>query len=56
MPKMRAAQIARPGWPFEIVERAIPQPDADWVRTGVQACGICHNDSLVKEGHLPGLH
>ena len=31
MPKMRAAQIARPGWPFEIVERPILQPDADWV-------------------------
>jgi D-arabinose 1-dehydrogenase-like Zn-dependent alcohol dehydrogenase len=21
----------------------------------VQACGICHSDSLVKEGHWPGL-
>jgi D-arabinose 1-dehydrogenase-like Zn-dependent alcohol dehydrogenase len=55
MPKMRAALIARPAGPFEIVEREIPQPGAGWVRIKVQACGICHSDSLVKEGHWPGL-
>src|SRR6266581_4310457 len=55
MPKMRAAQIARPNGPFELVEREIPQPSAGWVRIKVQACGICHSDSLVKEGHWPGL-
>jgi D-arabinose 1-dehydrogenase-like Zn-dependent alcohol dehydrogenase len=55
MPKMRVAQIAKPGGPFEIVEREIPQPAAGWVRIKVQACGICHSDSLVKEGHWPGL-
>jgi D-arabinose 1-dehydrogenase-like Zn-dependent alcohol dehydrogenase len=55
MPKMRAAQIVRPGGPFEIVEREIPQPGAGQVRIKVQACGICHSDSLVKEGHWPGL-
>ena len=52
---MRAAQIARPGGPFEIVERDIPNPAAGQVRIRVQACGICHSDSLVKEGHWPGL-
>ncbi len=52
---MRAAQIARASGPFEIVEREIPQPAAGWVRVKVQACGICHSDSLVKEGHWPGL-
>jgi D-arabinose 1-dehydrogenase-like Zn-dependent alcohol dehydrogenase len=55
MQKMRAAQIARPGGPLEIVEREIPQPGAGWVRIKVQACGICHSDSLVKDGHWPGL-
>ena len=55
MPKMRAAQVARPGGPFEIVERDIPEPGAGWVRIRVQACGICHSDTMVKEGHLPGL-
>jgi D-arabinose 1-dehydrogenase-like Zn-dependent alcohol dehydrogenase len=51
---MRAAQIARPGGSFEIVERPIPDPAPGWVRIKVQACGICHSDSLVKEGHWPG--
>jgi D-arabinose 1-dehydrogenase-like Zn-dependent alcohol dehydrogenase len=55
MPVMRAAQIARPTGPFEIVERPIPQPEAGWVRIKVQACGVCHSDSLVKEGLWPGL-
>src|SRR5438309_986533 len=55
MPKMRAAQIARPNGPFEIVERQIPQPAPGWVRIKVQACGICHSDSLTKEGAWPGL-
>jgi len=55
MPKMHAAQIARPGGAFELVEREIPEPAAGWVRVKVAACGICHSDSLVKEGHWPGL-
>jgi D-arabinose 1-dehydrogenase-like Zn-dependent alcohol dehydrogenase len=55
MPKMRAAQIARAGGPFELVERELPQPGAGWVRIKVQACGIRHSDSAVKEGHWPGL-
>jgi D-arabinose 1-dehydrogenase-like Zn-dependent alcohol dehydrogenase len=55
MPVMRAAQIARPNGPFEIVERPIPQPETDWVRIKVQACGVCHSDSLVKEGLWPGI-
>jgi D-arabinose 1-dehydrogenase-like Zn-dependent alcohol dehydrogenase len=55
MPKMRAAQVVRPGGPFELVERELPQPGAGWVRIKVQACGICHSDSAVKEGHWPAL-
>jgi D-arabinose 1-dehydrogenase-like Zn-dependent alcohol dehydrogenase len=52
---MRAAQVKTPGGPIEIVELPIPEPPADWVRIKVQACGVCHSDSLVKEGHLPGM-
>jgi D-arabinose 1-dehydrogenase-like Zn-dependent alcohol dehydrogenase len=55
MPTMRAAQIIAPGRPFEIVERPIPEPSAGWVRIKVQACGICHSDSLVKDGLWPGI-
>jgi D-arabinose 1-dehydrogenase-like Zn-dependent alcohol dehydrogenase len=53
--KMRAVQISAPGGPFEMVERDIPEPGPKDVRIKVQACGICHSDSLVKEGHWPGL-
>ena len=56
MSKMRAVQVSRPNGPFEIVERVIPQPGAGLVRIKVQACGICHSDSLTKEGTFPGLH
>jgi D-arabinose 1-dehydrogenase-like Zn-dependent alcohol dehydrogenase len=55
MPKMRAAQVARPGGPFELVERDLPQPGAGWVRIKVQACGIWQSDSAVKEEHWPRL-
>jgi D-arabinose 1-dehydrogenase-like Zn-dependent alcohol dehydrogenase len=53
--KMRAIQVPRPGGPFEIVQREIPQPGPASVRIKVQACGICHSDSLTKEGHFPGI-
>src|SRR5258706_2551871 len=55
MTTMRVAQITRPGGAFEIVERQIPEPAAGQVRIKVQACGICHSDSLVKEGQWPGI-
>jgi D-arabinose 1-dehydrogenase-like Zn-dependent alcohol dehydrogenase len=55
MVTMRVVQVARPNGPFEIVERPIPEPAAGSVRIKVQACGICHSDSLVKEGALPGI-
>ena len=52
---MRAVQVTRPNGPLELVEREIPQPGPGMVRIKVQACGVCHSDSLVKEGHWPGL-
>ena len=52
---MRAVQVARAGGPLELVERPIPQPAAGEVRIKVQACGVCHSDSLVKEGQMPGI-
>jgi D-arabinose 1-dehydrogenase-like Zn-dependent alcohol dehydrogenase len=50
MPKMRAVQIAGPKAPLELVEREIPEPGPGSVRIKVLACGICHSDTLVKEG------
>src|SRR4029450_2690198 len=53
--KMRAVKVPRGGGPLELVERDIPEPERDWVRVKVQACGVCHSDSLVKEGLWPGI-
>ena len=55
MKAMRVVQVSRPKGPLEIVERPIPDPPAGWVRIKVLACGICHSDSLTKEGALPGI-
>jgi D-arabinose 1-dehydrogenase-like Zn-dependent alcohol dehydrogenase len=55
MAMMRVAQVSRPKGPFEIVERQIPEPGAGSVRIKVQACGICHSDSIVKDGMFPGI-
>jgi D-arabinose 1-dehydrogenase-like Zn-dependent alcohol dehydrogenase len=56
MATMRVAQVSRPKGPFEIAERPIPEPGAGTVRIKVLACGICHSDSITKEGLFPGIH
>jgi D-arabinose 1-dehydrogenase-like Zn-dependent alcohol dehydrogenase len=55
MPKMKVAQVPKPGADFEIVEREIPQPGPGAVRIRVQVCGICHSDSVTKDGLFPGI-
>jgi D-arabinose 1-dehydrogenase-like Zn-dependent alcohol dehydrogenase len=55
MPKMRAVQVARAGGPLEIVEREIPEPGSGFVRIKVQACGVCHSDTVTKDGLFPGI-
>jgi D-arabinose 1-dehydrogenase-like Zn-dependent alcohol dehydrogenase len=52
---MRVVQVARPNAPFQIVERPIPEPGAGMVRIKVLACGICHSDSVTKDGLFPGI-
>ena len=55
MPLMKAMQISKPGGDFELVQKEIPAPKENEVRLKVQACGICHGDAVVKEGHFPGI-
>jgi propanol-preferring alcohol dehydrogenase len=52
---MRVVQVTAPGGPLELVEREIPAPGAGFVRIKVQACGICHSDSVTKDGVWPGI-
>jgi D-arabinose 1-dehydrogenase-like Zn-dependent alcohol dehydrogenase len=55
MAKMRAVEVRNPKGPLELVEREIPEPVPGTVRIKVEACGICHSDSLTKEGLWPGI-
>lgn len=52
---MKAIQVSSAGGALQLVDREIPAPKPDWVRIRVQACGVCHSDSLMKEGYWPGL-
>ena len=53
--KMRSIQVSKPKGPLEMVEKDIPEPGPRHVRIKVQACGICHTDSLMKDGLFPGI-
>jgi D-arabinose 1-dehydrogenase-like Zn-dependent alcohol dehydrogenase len=50
---MRSVQVTKPKGHFEIVEQEIGSTRQ--VRIKVQACGICHGDSITKEGLFPGI-
>jgi D-arabinose 1-dehydrogenase-like Zn-dependent alcohol dehydrogenase len=52
---VKAAVVTKPGQGFEIVERDTPQPGPGQVRVKVDACGVCHSDAFVTEGHMPGI-
>lgn len=55
MPKMRAVQVSQAHGPLELVEKEVPSPVPGWVRVKIEACGICHSDTVVKEGIFPGI-
>jgi D-arabinose 1-dehydrogenase-like Zn-dependent alcohol dehydrogenase len=55
MPRSRAFQAASPKRPLEHVEREVPDPGPGQVRVRVEACGVCHSDSVTVEGHWPGI-
>src|SRR5919197_219604 len=52
---MHSVQVSKANGSFEMVERDIPEPNATQVRIKVQACGICHSDSMMKQGLFPGV-
>jgi D-arabinose 1-dehydrogenase-like Zn-dependent alcohol dehydrogenase len=52
---MKAIQITAPGAGFQLVDREIPEPGAGEVLIKVQACGVCHGEAILKDGHFPGL-
>ena len=55
MSTMRVVQVTRAKGPLELVERPIPEPGAGSVRVKIEACGVCHSDSVTKDGIWPGI-
>ena len=55
MNKMRAVRVLKPNGPLELVEVDIPEPGAGEVRIKVEACGVCHSDSLTVLNAFPGI-
>ena len=51
----RFVQVSNPKGDLEVVEREIPEPGDNQVRIKIQACGVCHSDSIVKDGLFPGI-
>ena len=52
---MKKIVLKGPGGAFTPQDSRVEEPPPGWVRIRVQACGVCHSDSLTKEGALPGI-
>jgi D-arabinose 1-dehydrogenase-like Zn-dependent alcohol dehydrogenase len=53
--KGRAVQVSAANGDFQLVEKEYPDPGPGMVRIKVQACGVCHSDSVTKAGLFPGI-
>jgi S-(hydroxymethyl)glutathione dehydrogenase / alcohol dehydrogenase len=51
--KTQAAVLWEPGRPVEVLEVDLAPPKAGEVLVRVAACGVCHSDLHVVEGHMP---
>jgi D-arabinose 1-dehydrogenase-like Zn-dependent alcohol dehydrogenase len=51
----RAVQVPAAGGAFQLIQKQFPDPGPGYVRIRVQACGVCHSDSLTKLGIWPGI-
>jgi alcohol dehydrogenase len=54
MPTYRTVDVKSPSGPLELMDLEVPEPSPGTVRVRVEACGICHSDSQLAAGHLPG--
>jgi alcohol dehydrogenase len=55
MAKMLAMVVRKAGGPLAAEERDLPVPGPLEVRIRVEACGVCHSDSVTVEGRMPGI-
>jgi len=52
---MKAIQVNKRGGDFELVNKAIPNPNENEILIKVQVCGVCHGDAVTKEGYFPDM-
>ena len=50
MATMKAMRIPEPNAELELVEVGVPEPAADQVLVKVEACGVCHGDTMAIGG------
>jgi alcohol dehydrogenase len=55
MTTFRAAEVPSPGAPLAVIDRALAEPGPGAVRVAVEACGICHSDSMFVDNQWPGV-
>jgi D-arabinose 1-dehydrogenase-like Zn-dependent alcohol dehydrogenase len=52
---MKKIRVKSAGGSFELIEDPMRDPGPGYVRVKVQACGVCHSDSVTKDGLFPGI-
>jgi propanol-preferring alcohol dehydrogenase len=52
---MKAVQVAKRGGGFEVVERPVPEPQANQVLLKVEVCGVCQGENVAIHGHWPNM-
>jgi Alcohol dehydrogenase GroES-like domain len=55
MTMFRAAQVTSPRGQLALVDRSQADPGPGTVRVAVEACGICHSDSLFVDDQWPSV-
>ncbi|GGA53248.1 NAD(P)-dependent alcohol dehydrogenase [Sphingomonas psychrolutea] len=53
MREIEAAVVEAPGAAFRIEMLALGAPGPDQILVAIRACGICHTDLIMRDGHLP---
>ena len=53
--KARYVQVEKAGAPLKLVTREVPEPGAGELRVRVEACGVCHSDSITVAGLFPSI-
>lgn len=51
--RARYVQVENANAPLKLVTREVPEPRAGEVRVRVEACGVCHSDSVTVAGLFP---